>query len=382
MVKRCFQYCLLIFSLSIVIACKSDSKKETHCRNGVTINFIIKTETADKIVYLTGNTEELGAWRPDGLVVSMENKQGTFHFCTPRHEVIEFKITAGTWNKEAIYKKGALPKNFRLIPQQDTTVYIHIDSWKDELDLDNSGMTGDFDVYKDQSQVGIIDRDVTVWLPPGYDENVNQTYPVVYLQDGQNVFNPATSTNGVDWGADEWADSLIRNQLIEPIILVAINCSDDRYFDYSPGKKGQAYMGFISNTLKHKIDSTYRTKIDVSNTAVVGASMGGLISFMLHWEHNDVFGKAACLSPAFVYRDYNYPMFINNYSGVRKNLEVYISNGTKGLEKELQAGCNDMIQVLDEKGYSYQWYLDEGAEHNEAAWNGRLGEIFIWMFGK
>jgi predicted alpha/beta superfamily hydrolase len=333
------------------------------------------------MIYLSGNNSSLGDWNGRGLAVSMQNGEGVVQLCVSKKEKLEFKITAGSWDREAIYADGKIPSNFTVMPAQDTTLLIEVVRWRDELKEDKSGMTGDFHEFPDMAYSGIMDRDVTVRLPDNYENSDMASYPVLYVHDGQNVFNPNSSTLGIDWSIDEWVDSLVEARSIQPLIVVAINCTGDRYADYSPGKKGENYMNFVVDKLKPMIDSLYRTKSGRENTAVMGASMGGLISFMMHWQHNEIFGKAACLSPALLFRDVDYTQSVKEYKGPQKKLDVFLSNGSIGLEKELQTGCDQMMKALDDAGYTYRWVHDVGAEHNEKAWRRLTGDILIWMFG-
>ena len=371
---------ILLFGLSLLlVGCKH--VPSSICEEQIRVRLIIQSIPGDSVIFLTGNSEKLGNWNARGLAIHMTDGSGEVDICADKGDNLQFKLTAGSWSKEAIYKESKVPSNWELQVANDTTVQLKIIKWRDELALIRTGMTGNFDAFEKMKHPGILDRNVTVWLPPDYGES-NDRYPVLYMHDGQNVFNPNSSTLGVDWGADEWADSLIGENKIKPIIIVAINCTDERFADYSPGKKGSTYMDFITNNLKPKMDSIYRTKSSREHTAVLGASMGGLISFMLHWDHNDIFGKAACLSPAFVFRGYNYPKDVVMLEKETKHLELFMSNGTEGLDKQLQLGCDEMIKTLTALDYSFHWKLDQGADHNEIAWNKMMGEILIWMFGE
>ncbi|MCK7520815.1 MAG: alpha/beta hydrolase-fold protein [Ignavibacteriales bacterium] len=145
-----------------------------------------------------------------------------------------------------------------------------------------------------------------MWLPPSYELNLEKRYPVLYMHDGQNVFDPATSSFGYDWRADEVADSLINAETINEIIIVGIYNTTDRGFEYSYSPLGYKYMDFVVSKLKPFIDSEYRTLPDAENTAVAGSSLGALITFMLSWNYPDVFSKAACFSSALKIQDLNY----------------------------------------------------------------------------
>ena len=272
-----------------------------------------------------------------------------------------------------------MPSNSVLYVQNDTVVTAVIKNWKDDYEWELNGqITGTVEYLRKLEGEGIKPRDVVVWLPPGYYENTDQQYPVLYMHDGQNLFDPATSSFGIDWGIDETADSLIRNHIIEPFIIVGIYNTPDRWTEYNDNDTGRAYMKFVIGTLKPLIDSKYRTLPDIEHTATGGSSLGGLISFMLLWEYPQTFSNGACFSPAFKIREINYVKKVLEYSGPRKGIKFYMDNGGIGLENELLEGIDEMIKALESKGYregvDFYWVKDAEAEHNEAAWAKR-----VWM---
>jgi predicted alpha/beta superfamily hydrolase len=167
-------------------------------------------------------------------------------------------------------------------------------------------------------------RNLIVYLPPAYEQNANRRYPVLYMHDGQNIFDDATSFAG-EWRADETAKRLIDEGKIVPIIIVAIeNAGAARINEYTnttepvyvadkkaidegkkkkedvetEGGKGEQYAQFLITEVKPFIDQTYRTKADRANTAVAGSSLGGLMSLYLAWKHKDVFSKFGVISPS------------------------------------------------------------------------------------
>jgi predicted alpha/beta superfamily hydrolase len=146
------------------------------------------------------------------------------------------------------------------------------------------------------------DRDVIVWLPPGYQKDTTKRYPVLYMHDGINVF--------AVWRMDETALALISNKQIEPLILVLVGhagTAEDRFSVYTPSKdprvnqSGQAdqYGRMLVEELKPFIDAEYRTLTDASNTGLGGASLGGLVTLYLGLKHPNIFGRLAVLSPSF-----------------------------------------------------------------------------------
>jgi predicted alpha/beta superfamily hydrolase len=223
----------------------------------------------------------------------------------------------------------------------------------------------------------IQERNLIVWLPPGYEDDPEIRYPVLYMQDGQNIFDPATSFIGIDWQVDETADSLIRSGEIPPLIIVGIFNTSDRTLEYTPGDIGSAYMDFVVHTIKPLIDSTYRTKTDREYTFAGGASAGGILAFMLVWEYPDVFSKAISMSPAFRNPDgfsyeFNFVQTVQNARSTPDDVFFYIDNGGVDLDALLQPGIDEMLLALDAHGYRlYQDFVfvkDDLALHNESAW--------------
>lgn len=228
---------------------------------------------------------------------------------------------------------------------------------------------------------GLQERNLIVWLPPDYGVDPEQRYPVLYMHDGQNIFDPSTSFIGIDWQIDETADSLIRSGEIPPVIIVGIFNTSDRTMEYTPGEKGEAYMDFVVNTVKPLIDSTYLTLSDRDNTFVGGSSAGGIISFMLTWEYPEIFSKAICMSPAFRNPDgfnyqFNYITTVQDTETPPQNVFFYLDNGGVELDALLQPGIDEMLLALDSKGYrldrDFVFIKDEDATHSETAWAERF----------
>jgi predicted alpha/beta superfamily hydrolase len=247
-------------------------------------------------------------------------------------------------------------------------------------------MIGEIRFHREMRAEGIRPRDALVWLPPGYDEDRDLRYPVLYMQDGQNVFDPETSFIGVSWQADEVAGRLMREGRIRNAIIVAVYNTEDREEEYGDTARGQAYMRFMVHGLKPFIDRTYRTIPERNTTSVMGSSMGGLISFLLAWNHPDIFSQAACLSPAFLLGGSNIIPVVRDFRGLRKTLRLYIDNGSEGLDRELQRGCDEMVAALLEQGFTpgqdLEWFHDDGGEHSETSWSRRLRHPLVCLLGR
>ena len=168
-------------------------------------------------------------------------------------------------------------------------------------------LTGDIRFHENMpSRLLKQPHDVLVYLPPRYEKEPERRYPVLYLHDGQNLFDNATAFSQ-EWGVDETAERLIAEGVIEPLIIVAMyNAGEQRLDEYTPirdgsmpgGGKGEAHGRMLVEELKPFIDATYRTRPDAASTGVGGSSLGGLVSLYLGLRHSGVFWRLAVISPS------------------------------------------------------------------------------------
>lgn len=357
-------------------------------QNSITFLIHVSGLSDSESVYITGNDPQIGNWNPGYLRLSKLNdstwiKTLIFEF----DKSLEYKITKGTWENEALDEKENIPINSILKVSADTVIEITIHKWKTpQLRAITQTVTGTVNYHLQIEGDGIKPRDVVVWLPPSYHSNTIKKYPVLYMQDGQNLFDATTSAFGYEWRLDEVTDSLIKAEAINEIIIVGIYNSPDRSLEYIYTPLGYAYMDFIVSRLKPFIDSTYRTLSDRNNTAIGGSSAGGLISFLTSWQYPNIFSKAACLSSAFKIRKINYVDTVASYRGPKKDLKFYIDNGAIGLENDLQPGIDDMITALKNIGFELGkdiiHYNDENGVHFESSWAERIWRPLVFFFGK
>jgi len=249
------------------------------------------------------------------------------------------------------------------------------------------GVTGTLRYHRHVEYPGLKPRDLIVWLPPGYEDHPEKRYGVLYMQDGQNLFDPKTSSFGVDWSVDEAMDRLIRAHEIPPMIVVGIANTPDRTPEYAPGPLGERYMHFVVGFVKPIIDSHYRTLPDREHTLVGGSSSGGLISCMLAWDYPGIFGAALCFSPAFrAVPDWDQMAFFRDKHAPRLPVYLYMDIGTQGLEARLRPGVDDMVALLKADGFKddvgFTLVTAPGASHNEAAWAKRFPGAIEWAVGK
>lgn len=374
---------LLCISFPILLSFSSCSQNNVK----ITIEVIANDIPEGSRIYITGNDDQMGNWQPDSIELSeIEKGKWSKSFSFIKGKKLEFKITRGSWENEALNDDGSTPVNYSINVSSDTSITYYIKLWADQVERKIEGqITGRIKYHRNFQGEGIQPRDIIVWLPPGYESDLNNNYPVLYMHDGQNIVDPNTSSFQVDWQIDEAADSLIRKELIKPIIIVGIYNTPDRNQEYSEDKLGLLYMKFITDSLKPFIDRNYRTKSDRMNTANGGGSLGGLISFMLMWEHANIFSKAICFSPAFKIDQYDFIDNVKSYEGKLKNFKLYMYNGDNELDSMLQPGVDEMLVVLKQQGYiegdHFYFHKGEGSLHSERDWAKNIWHALIFIFG-
>lgn len=256
---------------------------------------------------------------------------------------------------------------------------------------------------------------VDVWLPDGYAPGGKEAYPVIYMHDGQNLFDASTTWNHQSWEMDTTMCGLIGRGEIAPAIVVGIHSSAaTRVADLMPEKavrdrgmdetlasvvpagtpvRGDAYAEFLARTLKPAVDSLYRTLPDKAHTTVMGSSMGGLMSIYALCEYPDVFGNALCLSThwigtpevtdRFASAMYDYiDAKLPPSDGVRK---LYFDHGTETVDAFYGPAEERILGLVRSKGYGEGTLLNlvaDGAPHDEDAWARRVAVPIRFLLGK
>ena len=234
------------------------------------------------------------------------------------------------------------------------------------------------------------DRDILVWLPPGYDDS-GPPCPVLYMHDGQNLFDPDTAFQpGEHWRVGETATALIEAGRIEPLIIVGIyNTGEARIDEYTPtgdrklgGGHADDYGRMIIEELKPVVDRGYCTKADAANTGIAGSSLGGLVSLHLGFTHPAVFTKIAALSPSVWWGRQAILKTIREARSkppIRLWVDMGTAEGRKGLDdaRLLKAA---LVGLGFTPGADLHYAEYEGATHSEQAWSERVGPMLEFLF--
>lgn len=259
-------------------------------------------------------------------------------------------------------------------------------------------MNGNLLLHRNFPSRYIKPRNVNVWLPPGYADDVDTGYPVIYMHDGQNLFHSTTANIGVDWGMDGALSGLIRGRGIPEVIVVGIWCTTERTREYMPEKAfktpegrlarpgfvnrqggeplSEEYLRFIIEELKPLIDTRYRTEPDREHTYVMGSSRGGLISLYALCEYPEVFAGAGCLSTHWPAGEGAVLTYLSAALPGAGSHRFYFDYGTETLDALYEDYQLQVNQMMRQAGYieGQDWVTRKfpGEEHSERAWRKRV----------
>jgi enterochelin esterase-like enzyme len=326
---------------------------------------------------------------------------------------LEYKITRGGWEmcevkadlSDISNRRLDAIDTSRLSPGQQPVIEIEVEKFSDQRPESQAKRA--VDPYRAINATGTVKRltvtgggvpgqfrDALVWLPPGYADAANSSrrYPVLYMQDGQNIFEQLPGVPG-EWRADEVATELIAGGKIEPLIIVGIpHAGPQRISEYLPvagiGEvvpRGEAYVQFLISEVIPRVERTFRTAPGADNRAIGGSSLGGLISLYAGAKHPDIFGRVLAESPSLILgkKDLNKELFdsVMVWPG-----RIYLGMGGKESSDAAHSrAILDAVRALDTKLDSaavgnHRLVTDEGATHTESAWAKRLPEALMYLF--
>ncbi|MBM3415858.1 MAG: alpha/beta hydrolase [Bacteroidetes bacterium] len=362
-----------------------------------TVRFKIKSLPANHIngssVYLAAS---FNGWNPKDEKHRFRQDEKGFYYLqfNLAAGIYEYKLTRGGWDKVESRKNGTSVENRRIQVEGNTIVELTVEAWHDQFSAKPRVSTAGKNVRIADTAFFIPQlnrkRRVWVYLPENYyTAPKNYRWPVLYMHDGQNVFDDATSFAG-EWGVDEFLDTA----MIQTSLVVAIdNGGDKRLNEYCPydfsvnlnggnifsGKgEGNAYVDFIAQTLKPYVDKTYRTKKDRQNTSIAGSSMGGLISLYAILKYPKVFGAAGVFSPAF----WVAPNIFDDIKtkGKKVKARVYFYAGKQESESMVPDMLKVLVEMMKVSASKMTTVIRDDGKHNEPAWRKEFPLFYYWIF--
>ena len=395
----------LLLATAVFAACATATKSAPVASDAK--GFAIRLEAVPaatppgSTIFVAGN---FNRWNPgDSAYLLAPDGKGNFIIALPDsvRGPIEFKFTLGSWDAVETDSVGKDMQNRGVVavPGSGAAYVGRVAAWRDPAKkvVRRHSASPSVSVLSEDFKMPELSRSRRVWiyLPPGY-QSGNERYPVLYMHDGQNVFDDATSFVG-EWGVDETLDSLSALGH-KGVIVVAVDHGDSKRFDeYSPwknakygGGEGDEYVDFLVKTLKPYIDARYRTLTDRLNTGIAGSSMGGLISLYAALRYPDVFGRAGIFSPAFWVAPEAYQQ-VRDAPPLRSDVRLYVVSGAQEAATGEEAGVyvkdqERMVEALLARGLrrdvNVRAYIRPDGKHSEWFWRREFPAAFIWMFGK
>ena len=348
------------------------------------------TPLADTL-FLAGTFND---WNPQDVAYQFQSQEdGTYQITfTATPGPLAYKVTRGNWDRAETKANGGFqPDHMLNYSGGEVNMDISVANWQDLAGLSrNSTATSNVSLLKKDFYIPQLQRFrcISIYLPPDYQSSAKR-YPVLYLQDGQNMFDAGRSSFG-EWRIDETL-----NQLFDDgdygVIAVAIDHGDiDRINEYAPysnpqygGGQGDAYARFLVETLKPYIDQHFRTLPGRENTGILGSSMGGLIAQYTAMEYQEVFGKAGVLSPSFWFSEmiFQQPQQI----GKKAPMRIYYMGGTQE-SSTLVSHLRQMQSTLNDLGFTPNEetivVTHPDGQHSEWYWAREFSNVYQWLFGE
>ena len=366
-----------------------------------TLFFItIQSQINFRITKLPQNTEEnaklylasnLNGWKADDSQFEFKKDNNGFYSLTIPNQAqkIEYKITKGSWDFSETDENGnGISNRILESPEKIQTVELEIKNWSSPKEKIHT-TTSNVKILSENFNIPQLKttRKIWIYLPPDY-ETSKKKYPVIYMHDGQNLFDEFSSFSG-EWSVDETLNELYKETGTSAIVIGIDNGGDKRLAEYSPWNnekyktigEGDLYVEFLAKTLKPFIDKTYRTEKQASKTLIIGSSMGGLISLYASAKHPTVFGKAGIFSPAFWFVSKDLNKYLNLNKNNIKNSKFYFVAG-KNEDETMAPEIENIEKLLLKKSVPEKNIvvkIDEDGTHTESYWKRELKASLIWL---
>ncbi|MBC8047026.1 MAG: hypothetical protein H7Y00_09545 [Fimbriimonadaceae bacterium] len=339
-------------------------------------------------IYVAGNFNE---WNPGNKNYLLRNYSGVYSITfTPPKDIttLEYKFTHGDWKRVEVNADGSQKQNRTVNYKPGMIEDVSVEGWDDLLpDKIKEGNKDviQFTVYSNELK---REKNIRVYLPCDYEAS-NNRYPVIYVLDGQNLFDDVYSPAG-EWEIDETMDSICSLNLETSIIVGIDHASDMRLTEYSPwkikkidaGGEGDEFAAFVAHTLKPKIDAMYRTVPFREYTAIAGSSMGGLMSLYIVLNYNDVFSKAGVFSPAFQTSEQNYKN-AERYDSALPTKIFFVAGSKEGGDYDMMFNMQKMYYLLLKKQIpelQMRYTIESDAQHTEKFWREEFFNAYLWLY--
>ena len=385
---------VVIFIISFLFT-SCNNKKEAHNSalfGNKVVTFIINElpikHDFKSDIFISGDFE---GWSGGSEQFKLKKENEVYSIDVPKYrETISYKFTKGAWGSVECNEEGNPTENrVYSFKKLKDTINISILNWTDKRQQNKPSTAAEnVHVFAENFEIPQLNRKrrISVYLPPNYTAT-KVDYPVLYIQDGQNVFDVSTSYSG-EWGVDETLNEMYEESGFGLIVVAIDHGGTKRLNEYSAwdndeyGKgEGELYLDFLVNTLKPEIDKAFRTKPDSQNTVVMGSSLGGLFAHFAAIKRPDIFGKAGVFSPSFWYSSDSFS-FTRSQINNTLNLKVcYVLGEKEG--SEMVENANKMITLLRENGFPEDHIyknIDPSGTHSETIWNSEFKETITWLF--
>ena len=331
----------------------------------------------------------LNSWNALGTILQ-DLGNGQYQIVIPESTgTAEYKFTRGSWSTVEGNATGSyLPNRSFTFTGSPQLINLTIQSWED-LATTTSTATSNVSILSTSFYMPQLNKYRKIWLylPPDY-FTTSKTYPVLYMQDGQNLFDNATSFSG-EWQVDETLNTLFQQGNYGAIVVGIDNGGADRLDEYSPwnnpqygGGQGDLYSQFIAETLKPYIDSQYRTKPESQYNALLGSSMGALISSYIGAKYPNIFQKVGNFSPAYWFAKPQLVSYITSNSQNYSNSRIYFVSGTNE-SSTMVPDANEIKNTFQSKLLSTSNTMtkyDSYGTHTESYWRGEFAAAYLWLF--
>lgn len=339
-------------------------------------------------IYLAGSIND---WSPGNAAYIMQaDGLGAFQITIPEGTgTVEYKFTRGSWpTVEGNANGGFLPNRSFTFTGNPQTINLSILSWEDLGGGNNSTATSNVQILSPNFFMPQLNRNRRIWLylPPDYFTSTKH-YPVLYMKDGQNLFDNQTSFSG-EWQVDETLNNLFNQGDYGAIVVGIDNGGSERLNEYSPwvnaqygGGQGDAYMAFVAETLKPYIDENFRTRPEPEMNALIGSSMGALIATYGACEYPNAFRKIGSFSPAYWFAFTPLTTYISSVPNLNQHRVYFVAGQNES--STMVPNITTIRTTMQNNGLTTNntfTKIDANGTHSESYWRNEFGAAYQWLF--